>query len=68
MTTLLRLTSIPWLPHLALTMLLAAVLGGAAAFLDRRRGRERVYLAAWTFLTWTAAVIAGSWLMFAVHG
>jgi len=68
MTPLLRLTSIPWMPHLVVTLLLAAVLAVAAAFLDRRSGRSRVYLAVWTFLAWTAAVIAGSWVMLLIHG
>jgi hypothetical protein len=68
MTTLLRLTSIPWLPHLVLTVLLAAVLGVVGALLERRGRRNRVYYAIWIFSTWTAVVIAGSWVMFLIHG
>jgi hypothetical protein len=55
-------------PHLILTALLAIVISGVIALLGRRTARERVYHAGYLFVCCMATVVAGSWLMYLVHG
>jgi hypothetical protein len=55
-------------PHLFLTALLAMTIAGIAALLGNRSRRERLYHAGWLFTGCMAGVVAGSWLMYLVHG
>jgi hypothetical protein len=55
-------------PHLAITVLLAVVVSGVVALLDNRSGRERLYHAAYCLAGCVASVVAGSWIMYLVHG
>ena len=56
------------MPHLLWTLLLAVLVAGAAAMAGDRSGRERLCAGAYTFLSCTLAVFAGSWLMYFIHG
>ncbi len=51
------------IPHFAFAALLALV-----GLLGKRTRRERLLHAAWFFMCCMASVIAGSWLMFLIHG
>lgn len=55
-------------PHPVLTLLLALVFSGLVALLGRRSGRERVYHAAYLLASCVASVVAGSWIMYLIHG
>ena len=55
-------------PHLILTALLATAISGSIALLGHRSGRERVCHAGYLFVCSIAGVIAGSWLMYLIHG
>jgi len=54
--------------HLAWTLLLTLLLSGATAMTGDRTSRDRVCAAAYTFLSCTFIVAAGSWVMYWVHG
>jgi hypothetical protein len=54
--------------HLALTLLLSVLVAGATAILGDRPLRDRACAAAYTFLSCTLTVFAGSWLMYWIHG
>ena len=54
--------------HLTLTLLLTALLSGAAAMTGDRPTRDRACAAAYTFLSCTFIVFAGSWVMYWIHG
>jgi hypothetical protein len=56
------------MPHLVFTALMAVVFSGLIALLGRRSRRERLYHAGYLFVCCMATVVAGSWLMFLVHG
>lgn len=56
------------MPHLLWSLLLAGLLSGAAAIPGDRQARERVCAAAYTFLSCTFAIFAGSWAMHFIHG
>jgi len=56
------------LPHLVRTILLALAISAVVATLGRRRMRERVSHACWLFATFVASVVAGSWIMYLIHG
>jgi hypothetical protein len=56
------------MPHLAWTLLLAVLMALAAALPGDGVPRERVYRAAYIFVSSMAAVIAGGWLMYFIHG
>jgi hypothetical protein len=56
------------MPHLAFTLLLAVLLSVALALLGRRSLVERLYLAAYSFLCCVVTVVAGSWIMYLIHG
>jgi len=55
-------------PHLLLTALLALAISGAIALLGHRSARERVYHAGYLFVCCVAGVVAGSWVMYFIHG
>jgi hypothetical protein len=54
--------------HPAFTVFMALLLGTAMAAVEKRSGRERVYVAVRVFVCAVGAVFAGGWLMYAIHG
>lgn len=56
------------MPHLAFTLLLAILLSVALALLGRRSLAERLCLATYSFLCCIGTVVAGSWVMYLIHG
>jgi hypothetical protein len=56
------------MPHLIFTALLAIVISGVIALLGHRGRRERLYHAGYLFVSCMAGVVAGSWLMYLIHG
>jgi hypothetical protein len=56
------------MPHLAFTLLLSVLLSVAQAILGRRSLAERLYLAAYSLLCCVVTLIAGSWVMYLIHG
>ena len=56
------------MPHFAFTLLAGALVAAAMGSSEHRPARERLYRAAYLFLCSIAAVIAGSWIMRAIHG
>jgi hypothetical protein len=50
-------------PHLELTVLLAAMLGAMIGLTGDRTGRERLCHGSYVFLGAMVTVIAGSWMM-----
>jgi hypothetical protein len=56
------------MPHLTWTFLLALLISAATAMTGDRATRERAGAAAYTFLSCTLMVFAGSWLMYWIHG
>jgi len=53
--------------HLGFSLLLALLLSAVMAVTGEGTVRERVYHACYVFISSTAAVIAGAWLMFFVE-
>jgi len=56
------------MPHFAWTLLLAMLISAATAIAGDRATRQRLSVAAYTFLSCTLTVFAGSWLMYFIHG
>jgi hypothetical protein len=56
------------MPHTIWTLLLALLISAAGAMAGNRGTRERLSAAAYTFLSCTLTVFAGSWLMYLIHG
>jgi hypothetical protein len=56
------------MPHLAWTLLLAILISAATALPGDRAARQRLAAAAYTFVSCTLTVLAGSWLMYLIHG
>ena len=54
--------------HPAFTLLLAILIAAATALPGDRAARERLFAAAYTFISCTLIVFAGSWLMYWIHG
>jgi hypothetical protein len=54
--------------HLMWTLLLTLFLSAATAMTGDRTTRDRAYAAAYTFLSCTFIVVAGSWAMYWIHG
>jgi hypothetical protein len=54
--------------HLVYTLFLALLVAGASSLPGNRPNRDRACAAAYTFLSCTLTVIAGSWVMFWIHG
>lgn len=54
--------------HPAWILLLALLVSAATALTAHRPARERAAAAAYTFLSCTIIVFAGSWLMHWIHG
>ncbi len=54
--------------HPIFTLLSAAAIATALAFLENRSLRLRIYHAVYTFLCCTFGVVAGGWLMRLIHG
>ena len=54
--------------HFTLTLLLALLLSVAMAFLGNRPVRERLYAATYLFLCCAVTTLAGSWMMYLIHG
>jgi hypothetical protein len=50
------------------TLVAAVLLSLAFAMVERRDRRERLYVAARTFLCCVVLVLAGGWLMRLIHG
>jgi hypothetical protein len=56
------------MPHPAWTLLLAVLIALAAALPGDASPRRRVCRAAYTCCSSMAAVVAGGWLMYFIHG
>ncbi|MGA3016664.1 MAG: hypothetical protein ABSF62_06055 [Bryobacteraceae bacterium] len=56
------------MPHLPFTFLLAALTAGASALPGARATRERAWHALYLLFTSIAAIVAGSWIMYLIHG
>lgn len=56
------------IPHLVLTVLFALVIAGVVTMLDKRSRREKMCHGSWVFVCSIASVVAGSWVMYLVHG
>jgi hypothetical protein len=56
------------IPHLVFAALLALAVSAIVGLLGKRTRRERLLHSAWFFTCSMASVIAGSWLMFLIHG
>ena len=56
------------MPHFAFTLLAAALVAAAVGSSENRPASERAYRTAYLFLCSIAIVIAGSWIMRAIHG
>jgi hypothetical protein len=56
------------MPHLAFTLVVAILLSIATALLGRRSVAERLYLSAYLFLCCVFTTVAGSWVMYLIHG
>lgn len=56
------------MPHLPFTLLLAVLISAATAWLGNRPARQRLYHATYVFLSCMIAVLAGSWIMYWIHG
>jgi hypothetical protein len=54
--------------HLLWTLLLTVLLSAATAMTGDRPTRDRACAAAYTFLSCTFIVVAGSWVMYWIHG
>ena len=54
--------------HPIFTLLSAAAIATALAFLENRSLRQRVFQAVYMFLCCTLGVVAGGWLMRLIHG
>ena len=54
--------------HWMFTLFCATLVAGVTAAMDHRTQRERGWVAARTFVYCVAAVVGGSWLMYAIHG
>jgi hypothetical protein len=50
------------------TIVLAPAISAVVATLGRRTMRERLSHACWLFVSCVASVIAGSWIMYLIHG
>jgi hypothetical protein len=55
-------------PHLIVVVVLALLLSGAIALLSKRHARGRMYHAGYLFVCCVASVVAGSWIMYLIHG
>jgi hypothetical protein len=53
--------------HPAVSLLMALLVSGASSFPGDRSTRERIHVAAYTFLTCLVSVVGGSWLMYFIH-
>ena len=56
------------MPHLPFAFLLAALTAGASALPGVRAPRERACHALYLFFASIAAIAAGSWIMYLIHG
>jgi uncharacterized membrane protein len=56
------------MPHPVLTALAAMTIAGVTGLLGRRSTLERVYHAGCLFAGCIGSVVAGSWLMYLIHG
>jgi hypothetical protein len=62
------LTPFGAIPHLLFAAILALIVATVIAFLGKRTMRERLLHSGWFFTCSIATVIAGSWVMFLIHG
>ena len=62
------LTPFAAIPHLLFAAALALAISAVVGLLGTRPGRERVLHSAWFFACSMASVVAGSWVMFLIHG
>lgn len=56
------------MPHFTFTLLAATFLSTGIAFSENRPTREAVYRAVYLLACSMATIVAGSWLMRAIHG
>ena len=56
------------MPHLPFTLLMAVLLSSAMALIGSRSLRERLYVATYLLLCCAVTTVAGSWVMYLIHG
>lgn len=56
------------MPHLIYSLLLAVLLSAAVSLIGNRTVRERLYAGVYMLLCCGAAMLAGSWTMYLIHG
>ncbi len=56
------------MPHPAFTLLVAVLLSVALALLGDRPLGERLYAATYLFFCCAVTALAGSWIMYLIHG
>jgi hypothetical protein len=56
------------MPHLMFTLLVAALLATAMALIGSRTLPERIAAALYQLLCCVVTVLAGSWIMYWIHG
>jgi hypothetical protein len=56
------------MPHLMFTLLVAVLLSSAMALIGNRSLRERLYAATYLLVCCGVSTVAGSWIMYAIHG
>ena len=56
------------MPHLMFTFLMAVAVAAIAAFLGKRSLRKRLAHAGYLVACSVASVVAGSWVMYFIHG
>jgi hypothetical protein len=54
--------------HFTFTLLLALLLSAAMALLGKRSTQERLHAGAYLFLCCAVTTLAGSWVMYLIHG
>jgi len=56
------------MPHLTFTLLMALLLSAAMALIGSRSLQERLYAATYLLLCCAVTTLAGSWVMYWIHG
>jgi hypothetical protein len=54
--------------HLPFTLLLTVLISAGTALLGNRSARDRVYHAVYLVFSCLMATLAGSWIMYLIHG
>ena len=62
------LTPFAAIPHLLFAAVLALAVSAVLGLLGKRTRRERILHSVWFFMCSMVSLIAGSWVMFLIHG